>query len=161
MPIRPTSIALDDEQRRKLAKDLFNHTWTLLEKEDRSVQESELMVNAAHASRFFWEEFAQPVHQARGEWQISRVYSTVGRAEPARHHARLCLEICERSELGDFDLGYAYEALARAHAVDDDLPAAAEYEKQARTAAQRITNAADRELLISDLMTLPRRAAAS
>lgn len=155
MPIRPTNISLDAERRLKLAKELFNFTWTLLEKEDRTGEESELMINAAHASRAFWGEFGTPVNFARGEWQISHVYATVRRAEPALHHARRCLEICEAHELGAFDLAYAYEALARANAVAGDRELCSRHERLSREAAESIAAKEDRAMLLSDLETLP------
>ena len=34
---------------------------------------------------------------ARGEWQVSRVYVLLGRAETAIWHARRCLEHCEEA----------------------------------------------------------------
>jgi hypothetical protein len=152
---RPTSVSLDPELRRRLAVDLFNHTWTLLEKEDRSERESDLMVDAAHASRFFWEEAGGPVNHARGEWQLSCVYATLGRAEPALVHAQRCLDLCDRHGIVDFDLAYAHEALARAHAVAGDADAAGRAAARAREAAERIAEADDREQLLADLATVP------
>jgi DNA-binding transcriptional MerR regulator len=156
VPKRPTSISVEPEIRKKIASDLFNYVWTLLEKEDRSEREDDLMIDAAHASRFFWEEIGEPVNHARGEWQISRVYATLDRAEPALFHARRCLEICEEHGIGDFDLAYAYEALARAHGVAGEADAAVRYEAKARTAAERVEERDDRDLVVSDLETLPR-----
>src|SRR3954452_4840870 len=146
---------MEPDQQRKLAVDLFNHTWTLLEKPDRSERETDLMLDAAHASRFFWESIGEPVNHARGEWQLARVYAVAARPEPALHHARRCLEICEQHGIGDFDLAFAHEALARAHALTGDGDAAAEQERLARAAADAIAEAGDRELLLSDLETLP------
>lgn len=154
MPRRPGSVAIDPEQRRHLAVELFNHAWTLIEKEGRSERETELMIHAAHASRFFWEEAGGPLNHARGEWQVSRVYATAGLAEPALRHARRCLELCRTHGIGDFDLAYAYEALARAHALAGDADAAAAYGGQAREAAAGIADADDRELLLRDLATI-------
>jgi hypothetical protein len=148
-------VAVDPKEARRLAVELFNHTWMLLEKPDRSERETDLMVHAAHASRFLWEDIGDPVNHARGEWQISRVYATVGRAEPALHHAVRCLELCEEHGIGDFDLAYAYEALARAHAVAGERETARRYEERAREAATRIAEDDDRELLLRDLVTIP------
>lgn len=155
MPARPASVSLEPEAQRKLAAELFNYVWTLLEQEDRSERESDRMVDAAHASRFFWEEIGAPVNHARGEWQISRVYATVARAEPALYHARRCLELCEAHGVGDFDLAYAYEALARAHALAGDNAAAKRFRDQAYAAAEKVADDEDRELLAADLATLP------
>jgi hypothetical protein len=157
MPARPTSVALEPDAQRKLGIELFNYVWTLLEKDDRSDRESDRMIDAAHASRFFWQEVGTPVNHARGEWQISRAYATVGRAEPALHHARRCLEICEEHAIGGFDLAYAYEALARAHDVAGDRDTAVDYAERAFESAGRVTDEEDRELLLSDLATLPNR----
>jgi hypothetical protein len=155
MPLRPTSVALDPQAQRKAAADLFNYTWTLLEKPDRSERESDLMIHAAHASRFFWGEIGEPVNHARGEWQIARVYAVLDRPEPALFHARRCLQIAEKHRLGDVDLAFAYEALARAHAVAGEREAAVRYERQGREAAQRIEDADDRDLVLGDLDGLP------
>jgi len=84
------------------------------------------------------------------------VYATVGRAEPALHHARRCLEICEQNGLGDFDVAYAYEALARAAAVAGDRELASRYEQLARSAAEVIAKPEDRTMLLGDLQTIPR-----
>jgi hypothetical protein len=158
MPRRPSSVAVEPEQQRKLGVELFNYTWTLLEKEDRTQRDTDRMIDAAHASRFFWEEIGEPVHHARGEWQISRTYAVAGRAEPALYHAQRCLELCQRHGIGDFDLAYAFEALARAQAVAGDADSATDYAQQASGAAERIADGADRELLLSDLATLPQAA---
>jgi DNA-binding transcriptional MerR regulator len=155
MPIRPASVALEPALQRKTAADLFNFTWTLLEKPDRTERETDLMVHAAHASRFMWEDIGEPVNHARGEWQIARVYAVAERPEPALHHARRCLQIVEEHGVGDFDLACAYEALARAHATAGELEPAARYEALGREAAARIAGADDRELVISDLDALP------
>jgi hypothetical protein len=155
MPIRPSSVSLEPALQRKTAADLFNFTWTLLEKPDRTERETDLMVHAAHASRFMWEDIGEPVNHARGEWQIARVYAVADRPEPALHHARRCLEIVEEHGVGDFDLACAYEALARAHATAGEREQAARYETLGREAAARIADADDRELVVSDLDTLP------
>ncbi len=158
MPARPTSIAIEPQQRRRLGVELFNYVWTLLEKADRSARESDRMIDAAHASRFFWEDVGEPVNHARGEWQISRAYAAVDRGEPALHHARRCLELCEEHGIGGFDLAYAHEALARAHALDGDSEAAADHARRARQVAEQVADDEDRELVLSDLATLPQAA---
>ncbi|MBA3365103.1 MAG: hypothetical protein H0U03_04865, partial [Actinobacteria bacterium] len=68
-------MSLDAAERRQLAVDLFNFVWTLLEKADRTGEEDDTMLHAAHASRFHWGEVGAPVNLARGEWQVSRVYA--------------------------------------------------------------------------------------
>ena len=91
------ATALDQAARRQLAVDLFNHVWTLLDTDERTPEQDVEMIHAAHASRHHWGEVGTPVNVARGEWQISRVYATLGRGEPALFHAQRCLDALHRA----------------------------------------------------------------
>ena len=145
---------LEPERQRQLAKDLFNHVWTLLEADDRTPMQDDEMIRAAHASRHHWAAVGEPANLARGEWQCSRVYSVLGRGEPALWHGRRCLDICDEQGIGDFDLAYAYEALARAHRVADQLPEAEAYQRLAIEAGARIADPDEREHFHEDLASL-------
>lgn len=148
-------VEITDEIHRRLGIELFNHTWDLLDKTDRTQQESLEMIHAAHASRYHWEKAGTAINLARGEWQISRVYAVLRRAEPALYHAQLCLEICQKNGFGDFDLAYAYEAMARANAVAGNAPELANYKRLAYDAGENILEAEDKQLFMIDLSTLP------
>ena len=136
---------------RQLGVDLFNEVWRLME----TREDDERMVNAAHASAFHWAAAPEckPENRARSEWQISRVYTVLGRGEPAVWHAQRCLEWCESAGIGDWDLAYAYEALARAHAVSGTGEAEA-WKAKAREAGDAIADPEDREHFEEDYATL-------
>jgi hypothetical protein len=144
-------------ERRRLAVDLFNHAWTLMRLPERTPEQDDELIHAAHASRHHWGEVGTAANLARGEWQVSRVYATLGRAEPALYHARRCLAYCKSDPdaLEDWDLPYAYEALARAHAVAGEVDEATRAAGRARELGAQIEDAEDREHLESDLKTLP------
>ena len=150
-----TDTGLDAEQNRAAGVALFNYTWTLLENEGRTEDQDVEMVHAAHASAYHWMQVGTAANRVRSEWQCSRVYSVLGRGEPALWHARKAQVICEREGIGDWDLGFVYEALARAHAVAGDLQESARWLEQARNAATDIAEDGDRELLLADLETVP------
>jgi hypothetical protein len=113
------------------------------------------MLHMAHASRYHWGECGTSVNRSRGEWQVSRVYALLGRGEPALHHAQRGLAICTANGIKDWDLAYAYESLARAAAVSGDAAAAGDWLAQARAATAEVEDEEDRELLLSDLATIP------
>ena len=154
-----TVTSLDVATHRQLGVDLFNHVWTLIEKPDRSVAETDEMIHAAHASRYHWSFAGTTANLSRGEWQCARVYSVLGRGEPALWHARRCLELSQRAadagEADSWDVPSAYEAMARAHAVAGDRAAALEWRDRARAAVAGIAEAHDREIIEGDLATLP------
>lgn len=153
--IMPTAPPMEPDDERHLAAALFNATWTLLEKDDRTREDDDAMVHMAHASAHHWRQVGKPENVARGEWQCSRVYAALHRAEPCLHHAQRTLDLCQQHGLGDFDLAFAYEALARGHAIAGDTAQARAYTEQALAAAEDIKDDEDRELLLTDLGTIP------
>lgn len=153
MPAQTFQLDRRDEQR--LAARLFNRVWELLDRADRTADDDDEMLHAAHASRHHWGQVGEPVHWARGEWQCSRVYATLGRAEPALYHGRRCLEITERHELSPFDIGCAHEAIARAAGLAGSADRAAAHAALAAEAAKAITDPEERQVLLADLATLP------
>lgn len=139
---------------RQAGVDLFNEVWALIE----SREDDELMLHAAHASAYHWAEApgCEPKNRARSEWQVSRVYAVLGRGEPALHHARRCLDITETSpeNMEDWDLPFAYEALARAHSVAGNKEEATRNEQKARELGERLADPEEREHLEEALATL-------
>jgi hypothetical protein len=138
-------------QHRKIGADLFNYTWSLLDRKDRTPEEDDEMLYAAHASRYHWGHAGTAVNRSIAEWQISRVYATLGRPEPALHHARRSLEIARRNRLGRFYVAYAYEALARSSAVAGESRARDRYLRDARRFGETIRDRDDRRMLFEDL----------
>lgn len=68
----PSNTIADPAVHRKLATDLYNETWNLMDKTLRSAHGDDLMIHMAHASRCHWHVVGNPVNLARGEWQILR-----------------------------------------------------------------------------------------
>src|SRR5437763_4558888 len=89
--------ALDAETERRLGVDLFNKTWTLMEKPDRTRDEDDEMIHCAHASAYHWLQVGTPANRSRSEWQCSRVHAILGHVDAALRHARRCLELVEQS----------------------------------------------------------------
>jgi DNA-binding transcriptional MerR regulator len=145
---------LDATTVRQLAAGLFNHTWTLIETPDRTPMQDDEMIHAAHASRYHWGLVGTAANLNRGEWLCSRVYAILGRGEPALWHARRCLALCEEHGIGDWELAFAHEAIARAHRVAGDHKAADAELAIARELSGAIAESEDRELLLGDLATV-------
>jgi hypothetical protein len=143
---------------RQLAVELYNSSWTLLEKAHRTPEEDDALVHQVHASMYHWLQApeCEPKNRARGEWLCSRAYAVLGRAEPALHHARRCLEICEQhaDNVEDWDLAFAYEALARASRVAGDEDDARRFEQRGRELVEQIADPEEKDLALKDYATL-------
>lgn len=146
------SESLQAEDHRRLGIDLYNRTWTLMD------APGEEMLHCAHASAYHWmQSGGTTANRARSEWLCSRVYSILGRPEPALHHARRCLELVESapSEMDDWDLAAAHEALARAHLTAGDTEEARRNYEAARAETAKIGDPEDAKHIAADLDALP------
>jgi DNA-binding transcriptional MerR regulator len=146
------SESLQTEEHRRLGIDLYNRTWTLMD------SPGDEMLYCAHASAYHWlHGGGTTANRARSEWLCSRVYSILGRAEPALHHARHCLELVESApeEMEDWDIAGAYEALARANLVAGDTAEARRYHELGREATAKIADREDAKHIAADLDALP------
>lgn len=148
---------LDADQHRQMGAHLFNHVWSLLEAEDRTPQQDDEMLHAAHASRWHWAQTGVSdlgQRLAVGEWQCSRVYAVLDRGEPSLFHAKRCVERAEGEGIEDWVVAAAYEAMARASRVAGDRRAFEEWRERARTATAAIAEEEDREVIETDLRSL-------
>ena len=139
---------------RYFSADCFNRTWELLDKSDRSPEESETMVACALASVWHWRQRPDcaPRNLSIGYWQVSRVYAVLGQAQNAWHYGELCLKASEKEE--PFYLGYAYETLARAARLAGDNELKVRYLRHAQELAGQLPDGEEREMLNKDLNEL-------
>ena len=141
--------ALNDWHRKQAIK-LFNAAWDLIDKKNRTRSEEMDMIHMAHASRYHWGQAGGALERARGEWQVSRVYSILRMGESALFHARESLKLCEENNIGGFDLAFGYEAVARAYKVLDRRESDI-YKDRALDEAQKIEGREDREYVLSEI----------
>lgn len=95
---------------------LFNRTWDLLDRSERTASEDEAMFLAACASLWHWNQRDDVTsrHRSIGCWQISRVLAVLGRGSEAMLWAKRSLEEAIAAGSDPFYTGYAHEAIARA-----------------------------------------------
>lgn len=148
-------VDLTAEEHRDRAVEINNATWAYIEQPDRSADDDEAMIRSAYAAAYHWSHAARRTveNEVRAEWLLARVHTIAGRPEAALHHARRCRQLVEASGIGDFDLAYAHEAMARALALvhrDGDA-------QQERTAAAAVPIAddEDRKIFEGDLASGP------
>ena len=139
------------EAHQHFATELYNMVWDLLDRNNRDRLQDELMIHTAHAAAFHWSQVGQPENFQRSQWQLCRVYVSVGDKDQALHYARRCFEITQEQRLGDFDLAFALEAMARANAMAGNRLEFDQYYILALKAADQITDADDKKLFLAEL----------
>jgi hypothetical protein len=130
-----------EEAHLKFAKMTNGLVWQLLGKPDRTTEDNEIMVLTANASLFHW------LHAG-----TAHIYAELGEGAPSLRYALRCMELTEqhRNEMADFDVAYAYEAMARANALLGRLEEARPYFGMAKEAGEKISDAEDKEIFTGD-----------
>jgi len=137
-----------------LAKELFNLTWDLLDRTDRSPEDDLKMLGSALASWELWRRAGEPRNHAISDWQVSRVFALLGDAVWAARYAEQGLDLCRTHDLGPFLVAYAWESVARAASLAGDAERCAGAMSASRTAADLIDDGDDRQLILDDLAEL-------
>ncbi len=146
---------MTQEEHKKLGIDLFNATWDLIDRNDRTPAQNLEMIHAAHASAYHWiKAGGTALNQARSQWQISRVYAILGMGNPALFHAERSLSLCTDNGIGGFDLAFGYEAVARAHWVLGRSAETEENKAAALAACEAVTDADDRTYVQKEINSI-------
>ena len=140
-----------EEFHKKVAIETNNSIWPVLDRKTSTDAQLEEALHAAHASRYHWSKVGTAVNLVRAEYMISRVYCAMKRGEPALFHAQRCLQITKENNIGDFDLAFAYEVMARANAVAGKKSDCKKYYELAKTAIDQIKDSEDKKICESEL----------
>jgi len=140
-----------EEFHKKIAVATNNGIWPTLDKKDPSEKELEDALHMAHTSFYHWSKIGQPINKARAEYMISRVYCALGWEVPAIFHAKQCLQITETTGIGDFDLAFAHEVLARAYGVAGNNKECKKFYNLAKEAIKDVKDEQDKKICESEL----------
>jgi len=145
---------MNPEAHHYLGIEMNQQVWKLLAQEDR---DNRRMEHFALASLYHWEQSPKfaPINAQRGHWLLARVYAVLARSDEALLHAEKCMSLTRELDLKDFDLAYAHEGLARAHASAGNTDMAEEHYQLAAEAGEAITGDKDKEVFMGDLEGQP------
>ena len=140
------------EAHNEFAVKLNGRVWELLGEQDRTQLQNDELLYAAYGSCYHWLQIGTGVNQQRGEYLIAKAHLSLDNPAEALRHAERVLELTEahKEELQDFDVGYAYEIMARALAMNGDKDQAGKYKQLARQAGDEIANAEDKKWFDAD-----------
>lgn len=150
----------DKDKANKLFGTEFNNgIFPLLEKPDRSNEETEKMIQMAFASTLHWSEYSgcKYANKVRGINMITTALAYAGRKESALYYARKNFEmVTERpGEVEDFDVSFMLMQYARALALNDMHNEARERYNECLQSIEKIADAEDKQIVIADLNAGP------
>ena len=134
------------EETKQKAMDAFNITWDFIDKEERSKEDDKSMVEKALLSRKMWEQAGGTVlNIVRGDWLISHVCSILMDGKNALKYANSCYVLTIKYNIDDFDLVFAYEALAYAYKILGDEESLANYLQLGYRAIDQVKKQGDKD----------------
>jgi hypothetical protein len=152
---------------RALAVGLFNRTWELLERRDNATDlttasdggaaDDRLLLETAMASRLHWEGIGSAENLAAGDWLVAHVASRLGYADLALEFAGAAHERATTAgpEVPTWLVASTQEGLARAHATAGHDEERDRWAADARRTLEAVDDDEDRELIESQLATVP------
>jgi DNA-binding transcriptional MerR regulator len=157
VPTAPPPPTLDPKVHRALAAGLFNRTWDLLERENRTARDDAELIDTAHASSWHWRQVGNAANEVRAHGMLARVYSILGHGSEAVYHAARANEVLDAGGEGfeDWDAPAAAESMARALVASGDLAGAAEWKRKAQGLLEAVADPDDRGVVEGDLAALP------
>lgn len=138
-----------------LAVDFNSSIWKLLAKKTLDANEKERVIQLAHASLLHWQLCSKGkiVNTQRGYYMIAKAYIATGEKENALKYAQLCYDctFANENQMQDFDIGYAYEIIARAAAMNGQKELFTENYAKAKAQINVIENEGDVKYFKADV----------
>ncbi len=147
--------AIAASARRSEAIAAFKRAWELIDSPQRTPSDDAEMLAAAFASRYLWETVGEDEQRAVGDWQIAHVASLLGNADLALAWARRALDRVVQNGWTDWRLASCYEGMARAEAAAGNGRERDRWVALARETLEGLDDEEDRELIGSQLATVP------
>jgi hypothetical protein len=160
--MRNTDTTMGDEPidaeagwHRQVAVDAFNGAWALIDHVSRTPEQDRELLGLAFTSRYHWSVVGGDEEAMVGDWLIAHAASLLGFGELAHRYASNALDVCRANGWTDWRLASMLEGMARASAAIGEDRARDRYAAEARRVLSSIEDKEDRELIASQLASIP------
>ena len=152
-----TEFSSEEKLHHYMGIEMNMQPWNLLGEKDRTEQDDTRMLNFAKASLYHWNKSPrfEPVNGQRDQWMISHIYAILKRGKEALEFAQKTMGLTKQHNFKDFDLAYAYEAMARAHAASGNKDKCNRWFNKAKEAGEFIDSVEDKKIFEGDLKAGP------
>jgi len=140
---------------RQVAIEAFNRAWELIELDVRTPEQDRELLAVAFASRYHWGWVGGDEEAMVGDWLIAHVASLEDLGDLAHRYATTAFDVCRANGWADWRLASMLEGMARASAAVGDDQARDRYAAEARRVLATIDDKDDRELIASQLSSIP------
>lgn len=136
-----------------------NGIFPLLEKADRTDDETEKMIQMAFASTLHWTDYSgcKYANRVRGMNMIATALAYAGRKESSLYYARKNYEMVMNNinEVEDFDVSFMLMQLARSLALNGKHDEAEKTYNECLLSIEKIADEDDKKIVVGDLNSGP------
>ena len=157
MDDRPTPEDTARWQRR-IAAQANNQAWTLAEAPQRSADEEEDMLQAAHAAMHLWKIVGNELQRAHAALLLAHVYALLRLPNPAAHYLAKTGTALFAAPAQPWEQALAHAVAANVAAARGDAAAYAEHLRQATEGTAALADPEERSIIEATLRVLPKRA---
>jgi hypothetical protein len=150
----PEEVAL---WQRRLASQANNRAWTLAELLQRSPEEDEEMLQAAHAAMYFWKIVGTPGNHAHAALLLAHVYALLELPGPATHYLSKSLPHFMQPGCLPGELAFAHAVAANVASAEGNASAYARHYADATAAAAQMTDEQTRNMFAATLCVVSAR----
>jgi hypothetical protein len=140
---------------RRLAAQANNRAWRLSES-PRSAQEDEEMLQAAHASMYFWKLVGTASNRAHAAQLVAHAYALLKLPNPARHYLAQSEPFFLAQDCEPWERACAFAVKASVAAATGDQEAHASSYRDAERLIAALPDPEDREILNATLRVVPK-----
>ena len=149
----PEEVAL---WQRRLAAQANNRAWRLSESPSRSPQEDEEMLQASHASMYFWKLVGNAGNRAHAAQLVAHVYALLKLPNPARYYFAQAEPFFLDRDCEPWERACAFAVKASVAAAAGQFDAHASSYREAERLIAALPDAEDREILYATLRVVPK-----
>ena len=149
-------MSMEETEHRALAIESYNRCWDLLERDYRSQDEDFELLTAAFVSRHHWSFAGGPEQWVNGDWMVARATAAIGEGSLSLAFALRANSAVQEFDAPDWLVASAAEGVARAYAALGVEQERDEWFNSAESLVAAIVDDEDRELIASQLATVPR-----
>jgi hypothetical protein len=141
---------------RKLAVGYFNAAWDLIDLRERTAAQDRDMVGIALTSRQHWVEAGgTDENLSVADWQVAHAASLAGFGQVALSFAQAAVDRADSSDVPTWLKASTHEGLARAYAALGETVSFDREVAVARALLETVSDRDDRELVESQLASIP------
>ena len=156
-PPSPEDTAL---WQRRMASQANNRAWSLAETPQRTAQEDEEMLQAAHAAMYFWKQVGNDHHRALAALLVAHVCALLGDGPSAARFWAQAQPAFFGGQAQDWEVAMAHAVQANVAYANQELLTHLHHYVQAHVKVAQLPDPEDRKILESTLRVLPKPQAA-